>query len=205
MDTRNRQTAVSASARPRLGWKLLKIACVVVLQGAVALPWSIAAAGAEPAPVAVFAFELAGGGASTDPTGMTAAGAAMIQGNNRLAEADRKKLETVTEELRRQLVAKGDIRLVDLGPLAEKIKDAAPLHKCNGCETDLAREAGARLAILGKVQKLTAVLIHIDLTVKDVASDTVVRSTSVDVQGDTEESWTRGVRWLVRNRLADLP
>ena len=142
-------------------------------------PWPNAAGAAEatasaPKRVAVFASELAGSSAAMDPTGMTAAGAAMLV-------------------------------LADLTPIAAKLEEAAPLHKCNGCDTDLARAAGADLAVLGKVQKLTAVLIHIDVAVKDVAADTILKSVSVDVQGDTEESWTRGVRWLVRNRLAEPP
>jgi hypothetical protein len=165
--------------------------------------WPIAAA--EAPKLAVFHFELAAGGMPSDPTGMTAQGAAMLQGNNKLAEDDRRRLALATAELRRLIAEKADQQVLDLTPMAAKLEDAAPLHKCNGCDTDLAREAGADLSVLGKVQKLTPVLVHIDLTVKDVAADKVVRTMSVDVNGDTDEMWLRGVRWLFKNRFADPP
>lgn len=182
------------------------LAIVIFLTG----PWPNAAGAAEatagaPKRVAVFAFELAGSSAAMDPTGMTAAGAAMLQGVSGTSPQDSAKLAAATEMLRGLVASRPGLVLVDLTPIAARLEEAAPLHKCNGCDTDLARAAGADLAVLGKVQKLTAVLIHIDVAVKDVAADTVLRSVSVDVQGDTEESWTRGVRWLVRNRLAEPP
>jgi len=162
-------------------------------------------AGATERPrIAVFDFELADGGVSADPTGMTAMGAAMLQGRGP-DQADRQRLTLVTGEFRRLVAEKGQQTLVDLTPMAGKLADAAPLHKCNGCGTDLAREAGADLAVFGRVKKLTPLLIHIDITVTDVAADRPVRTMSVDVNGDTDESWTRGVRWLFRNRFADPP
>ncbi|MEJ1160806.1 DUF3280 domain-containing protein [Prosthecomicrobium sp. N25] len=182
---------------------LLRSLRISAAAAALLAAWPIAAA--ERPRLAIFDFELASGGMPADPTGMTAAGAAMLQGNNRLAEDDRRRLGLATAELRRLVAEKGDQAVVDLAPMAEKLKDAAPLHKCNGCDADLAREAGADFAVLGKVQKLTPVLVHIDIAVRDVAADTVVRTMSVDVNGDTDEMWVRGVRWLFRNRFAEPP
>ena len=161
-------------------------------------------AAAEPARIVLFDFELADGGVPSDPTGMTALGAAMLQGRGP-GEADKRRLALVSEELRRLVAARAEFAVVDLAPIAGKLAEAAPLAKCNGCDTDLARAVGADLAVLGRVQKLTPVLVHIDLTVKDVAADRPVRAVSVDVNGDTDESWLRGVRWLFRNRLVEPP
>lgn len=181
---------------------VLRLLRMTVVAGVAAGAWPNAAAAAER--LAVFDFELADGGAPSDPTGNVVSGALMLQ-IGKVSLADRQKLAAATATLRRLAAERPEFALVDLEPMKAKLEAAAPLHKCNGCDTDLAREAGAELALLGKVTKLTSVLIHIDIAVKDVAADKVVRAVSVDVQGDTEESWTRGVRWLFRNRIADPP
>lgn len=186
--------------RPRTVLSILS----VLLGSALVLGAFDAVTAAEPPKVAIFTFELAAGSPGADPTAMTAAGAAMLQGRGP-AEADLKRLALVTDEFRKLVAERGQLKVVDLTPMAKKLDDAAPLHKCNGCDNDLAREAGADLAVLGRVQKLTPVLIHIDIVVKDVAADKPIRAMSVDVNGDTDESWLRGVRWLHRNRFVDPP
>jgi hypothetical protein len=153
--------------------------------------------------VAVFSFEIADPGAATDATGQISAGAFQLQQQG--TPTDIRRLALATDTLRTLLLKDPQLLPIDTGALAARIADAAPLHKCNGCEADLARLAGADMSILGTVTKLTSVLIHFDITVRDTTSGAVVRSVSVDVNGDTDDSWARGPRWLYKNRLADPP
>ena len=156
---------------------------------------------AAPATVAVLPFELGDPGAAQDATGDPAAAAMALMNGGASAE-DKRRLTLVSEEMRK-LLAGASYAVVDLRPQAREIDDKSPLTKCNGCEADIAKAAGAELSVLGRVQKLTPVLIHFDIAVRDAASGDLVRSVSVDVNGDTDEMWLRGVRWLFKNRLSE--
>lgn len=111
------------------------------------------------------------------------------------------RLALITEELNRMLVADGRYQPVDIGPIRDEIKDKAPIYKCNGCEDDLARKAGADLALICTVQKVSNLILNINLFVRNVKTEKIVHEYSVDVRGNTDESWTRSLRYLVKNRL----
>jgi Protein of unknown function (DUF2380). len=49
------------------------------------------------------------------------------------------------------------------------------------------------------VQKVSNLILNLNIEVRDAATDQVVYRTSVDIRGNTDESWLRGVRRLVDN------
>jgi hypothetical protein len=49
------------------------------------------------------------------------------------------------------------------------------------------------------VQKVSNLILNLNIEVRDTATDQVVYRTSVDIRGNTDESWLRGVRRLVDN------
>jgi hypothetical protein len=67
--------------------------------------------------------------------------------------------------------------------------------------TDLAAAAGAEQAITGTVQKVSNLILNINVYLWDVRSGEQTGGTSVDIRGNTDESWSRGVSYLVRNRI----
>lgn len=142
---------------------------------------------AAPVPTAVFGFEL------FDDTEDRRESA-------RMEQAERLKLANA--ELARLLEASGELAPVDLAPSAARIEDLAPLYKCNGCEAEIATAAGAQLEVIGVVRKISNLILLFTLQVKEVGgSERVVRFGQVDIRGNTDESWLRGVRYLVKNRI----
>jgi hypothetical protein len=75
------------------------------------------------------------------------------------------------------------------------------LWTCNGCEIDIARKADAEFSVIGWVQKVSALILNINLVVRDVGTGQRVAAGSVDIRGDTDESWKRGLSYLLRNRI----
>ena len=75
------------------------------------------------------------------------------------------------------------------------------LRICGACALKLARKAGAQLSVVGWVQKVSNLILNINIAVYDVASERRVAGGSVDIRGDTDESWTRGLSYLLRNRI----
>jgi hypothetical protein len=114
------------------------------------------------------------------------------------------RIALVSAELRRLLADSGQVQVVDLTSWAAQIQDKSPLSKCNGCVEDLAREARADLAVSGIVQKTSNLILSFVVEVTEVSSGRV-RAGQVDIRGNTDETWLRGVRWIVKNRLLAEP
>jgi hypothetical protein len=51
------------------------------------------------------------------------------------------------------------------------------------------------------VQKVSNLILNINLYVRDVATTKMLKVGSVDIRGNTDESWFRGLRYLVKNRM----
>jgi Protein of unknown function (DUF2380) len=112
-----------------------------------------------------------------------------------------KRLALLTADLAARLAGTGTYQIVDLAPLAADISAAAPLFKCNGCETDLAKKTGAKIAMLGLVQKFSDTLLAVNIQVLDAETGAVKSVYSSGVQGNTDEAWLRGVSYIVRNKI----
>ena len=65
----------------------------------------------------------------------------------------------------------------------------------------LAQQLGADLAITGVVQKVSNLILNINIYLRDVHTGQLVTAASADMRGNTDESWSRATRYLMRNRL----
>ena len=110
------------------------------------------------------------------------------------------RLATIGDIARTEL-GKHGYELVDIAPVADEVAKRRPLRDCNGCELDPARQLGAGLAAFGWVQKVSNLILNINLQIRDVATGRLVQAASTDIRGNTEESWEHGIRYLIKNRL----
>jgi hypothetical protein len=110
------------------------------------------------------------------------------------------RLLLIDRELQQALVGSGCCAPVDLSPVAARLHASDP-RSCNGCDTDLAKTAGARIVVSGWVQKVSNLILNMNAVARDVATGTVIAAGSVDLRGNTDESWSRAVAFLVRDRL----
>ncbi|MEO8716365.1 MAG: DUF3280 domain-containing protein [Acetobacteraceae bacterium] len=150
----------------------------------------LGAAHADSVRAAIFPFEM-------DDTSLQGS----MQGAN---AADNARIAAATEQLSALLAKSGAYRPVDIGPVAAQAR-ASNLRTCDGCEVDLARKLGAQVSVIGWVQKVSALILNINIVMRDVASGKMVHAGSVDIRGDTDESWSRGLAYLVKNRILTDP
>jgi hypothetical protein len=115
--------------------------------------------------------------------------------------ADQRRLAMVQEQLRAALAASGRYDLVDTAPAAAAIERAGELWSCNGCELGIAKTLDADLALVGWVQKVSNLILNLNVVVRDTASRAPVLAGSVDMRGDTDESWRHAMRYLIHHRL----
>lgn len=111
------------------------------------------------------------------------------------------RLALATGELRKLAARDAGYEVLDLSGVAPDIAKAAPLYKCSGCAVDLARKLDADIAITCTVRKVSNLVLEVHLIVADVASGKVTRIHRVELRGNTDETWLRGVRRLVANHL----
>ena len=155
------------------------------------LLFGFAAAPAEAATrVAVFGFEL-----------LDTSGEASLGGPK---PAEQHRLDLITGEVRQRLAAAG-YQVIDLAPEAARIEEATPFRNCNSCELPIARALGAQIEVIGLVQKVSNLILNINFQLRDVETGKVLRAGSADIRNNTDESWLRGISYLVRNRLLDPP
>lgn len=141
-----------------------------------------ASAPAAAARAAVFDFEL-------DDTSLQGA----VSG---ASAADHARLEHINHQLRVALIRAGRYIPVDLAPVAAQA-EATNLQACDACAISLAQKVAAEFAVVGWVQKVSNLILNINLQIRDVATGRMVNGGSVDIRGDTDESWSRGLAYLL--------
>ena len=116
-------------------------------------------------------------------------------------EDEQQRLRMISDELRQRLAASGRYDIVDTAAAEDRIRDAGYLHGCNGCDVAIARDLGAELAMTGTVQKVSNLILNINIYLRSVESGKLIKVASADIRGNTDKSWSRGVSYLVRNRI----
>jgi hypothetical protein len=98
------------------------------------------------------------------------------------------------------LVAHG-LDLVDLEPVRAELDRVANPADCYGCDVRMARRLGAELAVVSEVQKVSNLILTMNVVIRDAATGAPVRARAVDIRGNTDDSWLRGMRSLLRNGI----
>ena len=116
-------------------------------------------------------------------------------------DTDIARMRLVADELKKLMETTKTYEVVDLSAYAEDIEKASPFNKCDGCEVEIAKKAGADLALTGFVDKLSDALISLQIFVRDAATGEMKKTMSAEVRGNTDELWLHGIRYLWKNRF----
>lgn len=161
--------------------KALSFACVMLPVALFAAP-----AFADPPRAAVFDFEL------VDTS---------LQGETNGSRSDEQaRLKNAGDQLRKGLADSGKFELVDIAPVSAAAHNSN-LQSCGGCDVQLAQKVGADLSVTGVVQKVSNLILNMNVYIRDTRTGQMVAAASADLRGNTDESWSRAVSYLLRNRL----
>jgi hypothetical protein len=119
--------------------------------------------------------------------------------------AQQARVSLISDDLRAQLRDRQLFHVADNTPASGMIAQlggAQDMNACNGCELQVGRKLGVERVGVCWVQKVSNLIININLRVEDVATGRAMFQGSVDIRGNTDLSWRRGVKALV-DRLAD--
>jgi hypothetical protein len=110
------------------------------------------------------------------------------------------RLLRVGDVVRKELGESGKFRIVDIAPV-NAAAHQSNLQACGGCDVKLAQQLNVDLDITGVVQKVSNLILNINFYLRDVHTGRLVAAASVDMRGNTDESWSRATRYLIRERL----
>jgi len=111
------------------------------------------------------------------------------------------RIKMVDAQLRDLLAASGAYTPLDLAPAAEAIANARKFSDCRGCAEEIARTLGAEVAVTAWIQKVSNLILNINVVISDAKTGQLIAAGSADIRGNTDESWRRGLEWLGKHRL----
>jgi hypothetical protein len=116
------------------------------------------------------------------------------------------RIRMLDDMFQQKLDASGRFRMVSLPPeVRNKVAASAEISNCNGCERDFALEAGADWAAWGTVQKVSNLILNINVYIEDARANKMEFVKSVDIRGNTDQSWQRGLDYIQRHYLFPEP
>jgi hypothetical protein len=116
-------------------------------------------------------------------------------------KADMDRLPRLSDQLRKLLSESGKYDIISTDPEKAEIAESADLRTCGGCAVDFAKKLGAQVVITGEIQKVSELILNINVYIKDVNSDKPEHPYSVDIRGDNDESFDHGIKYIVKNNI----
>ncbi len=150
--------------------------------------------------------------AAAEPQTIAVLDCTLVDDNAEYNDAQTNKIQQariamISDELRSQLRERQLYKVADNAPAADmiaKLGATQDLDACNGCELEVGRKLRVQRVGVCWVQKVSNLIININLRIEDTATGKAVFQRSVDIRGNTDLSWQRGVKALAE-RLADDP
>lgn len=119
------------------------------------------------------------------------------------AEVHARRLAALDAQLRAGLQQAQLYALVDNDAARAAVAQArathARLYECAGCAQDIGRAARAELVLVGWVQKVSQLILNVNVELRETATDRVVLTKSVDMRGNNDDSWQRAMRFMLRD------
>jgi hypothetical protein len=113
------------------------------------------------------------------------------------------RLVRLGDQLRMLVMNSGKFEVIDIEPVRTEAHNTN-LQACGGCDADLAQKLGAEVSITGTVQKVSNLILNVNLYARVVATreplDDRFHETGIDETGSME---LEGCLWIPRLRLAE--
>ena len=121
------------------------------------------------------------------------------------ARADflRGRLLAITKQLERGLHERSLYQVLDTAAAEDLIKAQRArnefLYRCNNCLAEVGQRLGTRLVAVGWVQRVSELILNVNVSVQDAQTGVEILSKSVDLRGNTDETWMRGMNFMLRD------
>jgi hypothetical protein len=89
--------------------------------------------------------------------------------------------------------------------MREKIAGGQAIGECAGCEIDYGKELGVPVVMWGSVQKVSNLILNLNIYMADVEQRKMIFVKSVDMRGNTDETWEQAVNYMVKRYVLKSP
>ncbi|WFU50109.1 DUF3280 domain-containing protein [Sinorhizobium terangae] len=110
------------------------------------------------------------------------------------------RLELLEGAARDRFAAEGFV-ILSSDPVAADLANTVNPANCNGCDVRMAARLGADYVLVGEVRKISNLILSISLVLRDVRSGEMLRGLAVDIRSNTNDSWLRGLRYILKNHF----
>lgn len=118
-----------------------------------------------------------------------------------------RRLQIARDAIAHSLSAHETYVVLDRTPIQSDIEAVLKqtyLRTCNGCEFDLARKLGADLVLLGVINKVSLLILSMNISILRVADRELIFHQGFDFRGDSDRSYEKTGKYIA-DRLARTP
>lgn len=109
------------------------------------------------------------------------------------------RLRMIEDKLKVNLETSGKYSFVALpDDVRTKIEGGQDIAQCGGCGTEYGKLLGAKQIAWGTVQKVSNLILNINVYIANAEDEKVTFMKSVDIRGNTDETWTQGIDYMSR-------
>ncbi|MBC7314723.1 MAG: DUF3280 domain-containing protein [Rhizobium sp.] len=105
------------------------------------------------------------------------------------------------EERTRQRFGEEGFVLLANDAIADELARTSNPADCYGCERHMAERLGADYVLVGEVQKVSNLILSMNLVLTDVKTGQTLRALAVDIRSNTDDSWLRGLNYIFKNHF----
>lgn len=149
------------------------------------------AASADEATVAVIDFDMVDTSLQGD-----------MEGANK---ADLARLQKTEQQIRELLDQSKEFKVVGVDAAERVSKQLREinyrLYDCNGCEMRVGKVLGSDYVLVGWVQKVSNLILNLNLVLRQVPGGEDIVGSSVDMRGNTDEAWSRAAEYIMEHEV----
>jgi len=117
-----------------------------------------------------------------------------------------RRLARMRDDISAGLAEKHVYDIVDRAPIEKALAATLArtyLRTCNGCEVEFGRQTGADFVLVGQVNKISTLIMSMDVTFRSVATGQPIYVQRFDFRGDNDNSWARTTKYVVERIARD--
>lgn len=124
------------------------------------------------------------------------------EGYEPTSDAERARLKNVEEIFTGRLGKSGQYAFLPVSSeVRAQIANGQAIGECGGCEIDYGKQLKAERIAWIRVQKVSNLILNMNVYMADVATSKMTFVRSVDIRGNTDETWTKSINWLIKNYM----
>lgn len=93
--------------------------------------------------------------------------------------------------------------VVSNDPIADALAKVYNPAQCNGCDFKFGRELGVKYVVVSEVVKVSNLIQSVNIQVRDVETGKQPKGRAVDIRGNTDMAWERGLRYIFDRHIFD--